>query len=242
MPADDQQLDTGAFDVRPLEECLKDLPTPTIPRPVSKDSLCSDRSTAPGSSVDECSEQSQIGVENDSVILTDVKPHAEENQSDPAMFALLAQARQLGQECFKDKDCLACCSKRGGWRINLLAEGLDRGAAASLLGFVIYRLKPDVRALSVYKLAVPEQYRRHGCGKLLMLGLVQQAKQLPEIDRLSLASLAGAISFYQRLGFKKLHTITEKDATDTAFPGQVYMELRTKGGAPASKGKKNRKR
>lgn len=243
MPADVQQLDTGAFDLQPLEECLKVLPA--VPRNVSKESLGSDRSTALGSttpSVDGCSEQSQIGVESESVILTDVKPHAEENQSDPAMFALLAQARQLGQECFKGKDCLDGCSKRGGWRINLLAEGLDRGAAASLLGFVIYRLKPDVRALSVYKLAVPEQYRRHGYGKLLMLGLVQQAKQLPEIDRVSLASLAGAISFYQRLGFKKLHTITEKDATDTAFPGQVYMELRTKGGAPASKCKKNRKR
>eukprot|EP00930_Biecheleria_cincta_P030480 TRINITY_DN21113_c0_g1_i1.p1 TRINITY_DN21113_c0_g1~~TRINITY_DN21113_c0_g1_i1.p1 ORF type:complete len:243 (-),score=55.88 TRINITY_DN21113_c0_g1_i1:385-1113(-) len=242
MSGDDQQLDTGAVDVSALEADFKVLLT--VPRHVSKESLGSD-STAPGSetpSVDECSQEGQLDVESNPVILTDVKPHAEDSQSDPAMFALLAQARQLGQECFKDKDCLSGCSKRGGWHINLLAEGLDHGAAASLLGFVIYRLKPDVRSLSVYKLAVPEQYRRHGYGKLLMLELAQQAKQTPDIDRVSLASLAGAISFYQRLGFKRLHTITEKDATDTAFPGQVYMELRTRGGAQAPKGKKNRKR
>jgi len=169
------------------------------------------------------------------IILTDVKPHSKEVQLDPTTAALLEQVRALGQACFKE-DGLDGCSKRGGWRINLLAAGLDQGAGAALLGFIVYRLRPDVRALTVAKLAVPGIYRRRGYGRVLMQGLIAQAKQLPEIDTVSLASLPEAITFYQRLNFRKLHTITAKDDANCYFPGQVYMELQTRSrGAPKPK-------
>eukprot|EP00931_Biecheleriopsis_adriatica_P032821 TRINITY_DN19103_c0_g3_i1.p1 TRINITY_DN19103_c0_g3~~TRINITY_DN19103_c0_g3_i1.p1 ORF type:complete len:255 (+),score=62.69 TRINITY_DN19103_c0_g3_i1:55-819(+) len=220
-------------DIRPTAELLEKLPaTPQVGSPCcseDRSTICTSAAVSVFSdkaSLTAAGDLPQAPADMEPVILSDVKPFSKEVASDPTMAALLEQARELSQACFKD-DCLDGCSKRGGWRISLLAGGLDQGAGAFLLGFVVYRLKPEVKALSVSKLAVPDRYRRRGYGRIMMQGLVQQAKQLPEIETVSLSSLPDAITFYQRLGFKRLHVITAKDATDTFFPGQVYMELRT---------------
>eukprot|EP00933_Yihiella_yeosuensis_P064110 TRINITY_DN67449_c0_g1_i1.p1 TRINITY_DN67449_c0_g1~~TRINITY_DN67449_c0_g1_i1.p1 ORF type:complete len:259 (+),score=60.05 TRINITY_DN67449_c0_g1_i1:68-844(+) len=171
------------------------------------------------------------------VVTSDVKPFNQ--SSDPTIAALLSQVLELGQECFHE-DCLKDCSKRGGWRLSLLSSGT--GADALLLGFVVYRLRPEVRALAIAKLAVPDRFRRRGFARMLMQDLMQTAKKMPEIDCVSLASLPLAITFYQRLGFKKLHTITAKDDASCAFPGQVYMEFKTiSRGAPSAKGVRRRR-
>jgi len=163
------------------------------------------------------------------VILADVKPFSEQSRSDPAMVALLEQVRVLSEDCFDD-DCLKGCSKRGGWKLTLLASRLETGPGAMLLAFLVYRLKPDQECLSVSKLAVPEDHRRLGYGQKLISWSIQHAKGLQDISRVGLSSLAAAVKFYQRLGFKKLFDLTPKDCQDDEeyFPGQVYMEFRIK--------------
>jgi len=161
------------------------------------------------------------------VVLADVKPHSKEVQSDVAMAALLEQVRVLSEDCFQD-NCLLGCSKRGGWRITLLASGMDCGEDAVLLAFIVYRVKPDAQCVSISKLAVPEGHRRRGYGQILIQWVVQYAQGLSDISHVGLSSLAEAIKFYQRLGFKKIFDLTPKNVDDDEefFPGQVYMELK----------------
>lgn len=86
------------------------------------------------------------------------------------------------------------------------------------------------------KLAVPEQHRRRGFGRLLMLWAQKQARENMQISSISLSALPEAVKFYQRLGFKKLHEITSKDDELALFPGQVYMELSTRRGKKPKSG------
>jgi hypothetical protein len=56
--------------------------------------------------------------------------------------------------------------------------------------------------------------------------LVQFARQHKEVNRVELSSLAGAIPFYERLGFRKFGKNKERDEPDDIlFPGQIFMEL-----------------
>jgi len=162
-------------------------------------------------------------------ILADIKPHTKEARTDPVLVSLLAQVRQLSEDCFHE-DCLGGCSKRGGWRITLLVSHLPVGAGAVLLGFIVYRLKSDLHILSVAKLAVAEACRRRGYGRQLVLWAVHHVKQMPDIWRIGLASLAESVPFYQHIGFRRIHVITSKSEEDSLFPGQVYMELRMRKG------------
>jgi len=171
-------------------------------------------------------------------VLADIKPHIKETRADPALVSLLEQAKTLSEDCFYE-DCLEGCSKRGGWRISLLASGLETGAEAVLLGFIVFKLKTHLHCLSVAKLAVPECFRRRGYGRVLVLAIVQHAKLLNEINCIGLAALPDAVTFYQRLGFKRMHEITAKDAAEDSdlFPGQIYMEfaMRKKRGGGGSR-------
>jgi len=166
------------------------------------------------------------------VIIPDIKPHTQEIRGDPVMQAVLRQVRVLSNDCFLE-DCLDGCSKRGGWRVSILAAGMESEDTAVLLGFIVFRLKTVVGCLSIAKLAVPESFRRRGYGRQLVQWSVDWAKTQPDIKSVALSSLAGAVTFYQRLGFKKLHEITAKDKTDDDdpyFPGQMYMECRIRRG------------
>lgn len=169
-------------------------------------------------------------------VIVDVKPHSPEATGCPSMMSLLAQVKELSKECFED-NCLDGCSKRGGWHVTLLAgmgpeKEVDVTAKPKLLlGFVVYRLKPNLHVLSVAKLAVPQVYRRRGYGRQLISWAIQYVKKLPEISCVSLASLPEAVPFYQRLGFRKLHVITDTtEGHEDYIPGQVYMEFPTRKG------------
>lgn len=157
----------------------------------------------------------------------DVKPNAPEVRQNPDAMRILDHARELSQECFFS-DCLEGCSKRGGWHITLMVAGSPDGVKESqLLGFLVYRLKPELGNFCVAKLAVPEVHRRRGFGRQLMLWAANKAKEDRQLSCMSLSALPQAVPFYKRLGFKQLHMITEQDDESALFPGQVYMELRT---------------
>eukprot|EP00747_Dinoflagellata_sp_TGD_P180863 gnl/TRDRNA2_/TRDRNA2_34026_c0_seq1.p1 gnl/TRDRNA2_/TRDRNA2_34026_c0~~gnl/TRDRNA2_/TRDRNA2_34026_c0_seq1.p1 ORF type:complete len:331 (+),score=62.77 gnl/TRDRNA2_/TRDRNA2_34026_c0_seq1:56-1048(+) len=162
-------------------------------------------------------------------ILADLKPHTKEVRDDPATASLVEQTRVLSNECFEE-NCLDGCSKRGGWRITLLVSGLNAGADARLLGFIVFRLKPALGCVSVAKIAVPEVYRRRGYGRRLVQWVIDFTKGLSEINCVGLAALPEAVPFYRRLGFKSSHEITAKDCEEDEdlFPGQIYMELKWK--------------
>lgn len=171
-------------------------------------------------------------------LLEGVKPHSQEVKDDPDVLCLLNQVRILSQECFLE-DCLEHCSKRGGWRLTLLVarpKEMRLGPVQTvLLGFIVYRLKPELGVFSVAKIAVPSALRRHGFGRQLMMWGMLAAKRDQQIGCISLSALPQAVSFYQRLGFKKMHEITAKDDENALFPGQVYMELKMKKSRTASK-------
>eukprot|EP00747_Dinoflagellata_sp_TGD_P030244 gnl/TRDRNA2_/TRDRNA2_134495_c0_seq2.p1 gnl/TRDRNA2_/TRDRNA2_134495_c0~~gnl/TRDRNA2_/TRDRNA2_134495_c0_seq2.p1 ORF type:complete len:376 (+),score=94.26 gnl/TRDRNA2_/TRDRNA2_134495_c0_seq2:145-1272(+) len=168
--------------------------------------------------------------------LADVKPHSPEARDNPAIASLLMQVRQLSDDCFSE-DCLLDCSKRAGWRVTLLATNIQGGADAVLLGFIVFRIKPQLHCVSVAKIAVPEAYRKRGFGRRLVKWAIDYTKALPDINHCSLASLPEAVNFYKRLGFKKMHEITAKTAEEEEdlFPGQIYMELRTRKLKPMQK-------
>lgn len=173
-------------------------------------------------------------------LLVDLKPHAKEVRQDPRLAALLVQAKTLSEDCF-DEDCSEGCSARGKWRLTILA-GLECDEPA-LLGFIVWKMMPQRGCMSIAKVAVPEAYRGWGFGRELMSWATQYAKTNKEVEMLSLSSLPKAISFYQRIGFKKLHEIKEKSEDENLVPGQFYMEFRVrKGAARASNGGKSGRR
>lgn len=173
-------------------------------------------------------------------VMEAVKPHSSEAKDDAGMRCLLSQIRNLSQECFKE-DCLEHCSKRGGWRLTLLIARIRDGEASEvptlLLGFIVYKHKPEMGVFSVAKIAVPGELRRHGFGRQLMSWALQTAKKDPQIGCISLSSLPQAVTFYQRLGFKRLHEITAKDE-NALFPGQVYMEQKIRRNKKGPRGRR----
>lgn len=177
------------------------------------------------------SEAEEAGDEPE--IIADLKPHTAEVRANPALQSLLRQAKELSEDCFYE-DCTEGCSKRGGWRLTLLASGMEEGSGATLLGFLVFRLKPDLSmpVLSVSKLAVPEAFRRRGYGRKLTIWATQYAKTLPMIQCIGLSSLPDAVTFYQHLGFRRMHVIKAKEDVaeqdDDLIPGQVYMEFKIK--------------
>ena len=72
------------------------------------------------------------------------------------------------------------------------------GEALELMGFIVFRLKVERKALIVSQLAVPLVHRRMGLGSLLLKTLIAEAKRLPEIHSVALSSLKGSIKFYRR--------------------------------------------
>ncbi|CAJ1349003.1 unnamed protein product [Effrenium voratum] len=155
----------------------------------------------------------------ETLLWLDLKPAAE--RADPKKRLVLEQITALGEDIFSE-DPLSGCSKRGGWRIHIAAGQL--GERVELMGFVVFRVKPEKQSLIIAQLAVPEAHRRHGFGSWLLKTLVAEAKRLPQVQTVGLSSLPGSVKFYKRHGFKLLHRLPDNEAK---AEGQVYMELRT---------------
>lgn len=177
--------------------------------------------------------QQAQSLEEEPQVLSDVRPFQKQIQENAGMKALLEQVQVLSQQCFHE-NCLEGCSQRGGWKLTMLARDVSKGRDAVLLAFMVYRLKPDQHCLTISKLAVPDVHRRRGYGQKLIDWAVGYGRSIQEMHFIGLSSLATAVNFYKRLGFKAVFNLTAKDgdliADDEYFPGQVYMQLRIRKG------------
>merc|ERR1712107_245997 len=99
--------------------------------------------------------------------------------------------------------------------------GLASRDQTILCGFVVHKVISG--SLSIGKLAVPAAFRGHGFGKVIMDDLMQAAKKQGDVCRVCLSSLATAVTFYQRLGFKA-HKGLKLGNEEDLVEGQVYME------------------
>jgi ribosomal protein S18 acetylase RimI-like enzyme len=145
---------------------------------------------------------------------------------DPKMAELIRQTRELSQLVF-DEDSLTKVTKKSGWKVSFLATK-DLG---TLCGFAIIRITNG--ALSIAKIAIPVEFRGLGFGKLLMEEEIKNAKKNKDVYEVALSSLATAVTFYQRLGFKALTAVKVKTDFEVE-EGQVYMVKKLR---PRPKGK-----
>lgn len=139
-----------------------------------------------------------------------------EPNTDERTKALLSQTRQLSWKVF-DEDCLQEVTKKSGWKLSLLVSH----DMAMLCGFILSRVKNG--SLSIAKIAVPAHFRGQGFGKRIMDEVMKAAKKQRDVFDVCLSSLPGAVTFYQRLGFKAFHDLKASSDEDLV-EGQVYME------------------
>lgn len=155
----------------------------------------------------------------------------------PSLALMLQDIRKLSHDCFDD-DVTQLIDRKTGWKINLLVTPGE----TRLLGFLSYRVRGQSNSLELAKLAVCNDCRHMGYGRRLVKSLLTAAKQVPTVEYVGLSSLAEAVSFYQRLGFRRhddvkfLHTTTHEN--EEIIPGQVYMEMKIRSKASRAGGKK----
>eukprot|EP00929_Paragymnodinium_shiwhaense_P043399 TRINITY_DN22316_c0_g1_i1.p1 TRINITY_DN22316_c0_g1~~TRINITY_DN22316_c0_g1_i1.p1 ORF type:complete len:409 (+),score=129.72 TRINITY_DN22316_c0_g1_i1:307-1533(+) len=175
-------------------------------------------------------------------VLPNISPSSEAARTDPRLQTLLKQVSALSSEVFDD-DCVQTgVSKKKGWKLTLLArpipedpENCPEEDPDVLLGFMVFRIRPDFGCMSIAKIAVPEENRGKGFGKYLMEWCVKQAQQTGTLQYLSLSSLPEAVKFYQKFGFKSVQ-VDVKDPDDDLIEGQVYMEYRIRQKPGAGRG------
>jgi ribosomal protein S18 acetylase RimI-like enzyme len=148
------------------------------------------------------------------MFLRSVRIHLD--HTDTRMAGLICHTRKLSQFVF-DEDCLNDITKKSNWKLTLLVtEDLS-----TLCGFLISKVVNG--ALSIAKLAVPPEFRGSGFGKLIMEDAIKIAKKQSNVYEVCLSSLATAVTFYQRLGFKA-YTSYKIDTDKDVVEGQVYMQ------------------
>merc|ERR1712226_1711905 len=103
-------------------------------------------------------------------------------------------------------------SRKSRWKLTLLVRS-ERAAEPfselfslevepPLIGFVVYRLKPELQAFSIAKVAIVPEHRGQGHGGRLMDWCMRFAKKQPGLAVVTLSSLPAAVRFYKKLGFK----------------------------------------
>jgi len=188
--------------------------------------------------------------------IENVQPFAVTTQASERLKAIMAEVSLLSQDAF-DEYALHLVTRKSGWKMTLMAraEGdedasdcmpldgfcLDGGPTPMLIGFLIYRLRPELESFSIAKLAVIPEHRGRGHGRRFIEWCIASAKKQKTIAYISLSSLPEAIKFYERMGFRTVDVNLEKAGNDQCgvgeelVEGQVYMEYRIKG---RSKGRK----
>jgi ribosomal protein S18 acetylase RimI-like enzyme len=168
-------------------------------------------------------------------VLANISPSSEAARNDPRLKSLLDQVAELSSQEFSENCLEHGVSKKKGWRLTLLArpvpedpENQPPEAPDVLLGFVVFRFRPDMQCLSIAKIAVPEAHRGRGFGKHLMEWCTKYAQQQGNLQMLSLSSLPDAIKFYQKYGFRQVKIDKVPDDEHDYVEGQVYMEYRLK--------------
>jgi len=159
---------------------------------------------------------------------------------------LVKEVLELSLDAFEE-NTLEMVTKRARWKLTLIVRsgGPSKSEAQevlgvvvpvpALIGFVIYRLRPELESVSIAKLAVMPEFRRQGHGCRLVEWCVHLARRAPGISRIALSSLPEAVCFYQRLGFRKYDVNLDQSCgpNEDLVEGQVYMEKSVRGGRGA---------
>lgn len=164
-------------------------------------------------------EACHVVPDKDSVqLLRNVSIHGP--HEDDKMAGLIQATRDLSMKVF-DEDCLAEVTKKSGWKLSLLVST----DLHTLCGFIVAKVVKG--CLSIAKLAVPSEFRGSGFGKMIMEEVMKTAKKQSDVYDVCLSSLATAVKFYQRLGFKAFKNL-KMDSSEDLVEGQVYMEKKLK--------------
>jgi ribosomal protein S18 acetylase RimI-like enzyme len=213
--AEPEQTDSLSYELLLRKSCAADVhddATASTAEPESDGRSCA------ASSEDEV--PSPIPAKDSVQLLRNVPIHG--LHGDAKMAGLVQATRDLSKKAF-DEDCLTEVTKKSGWKLSLLVSA-DH---CTFCGFIVSKVAKG--ALLIAKLAVPAEFRGSGFGRLIMDEVIKSAKQQGDVSVVCLSSLAEAVKFYQRLGFKALKNI-KMDDSDDLVEGQVYMEkkLRTR--------------
>mmetsp|Transcript_48403 Transcript_48403/g.122049 ORF Transcript_48403/g.122049 Transcript_48403/m.122049 type:complete len:333 (+) Transcript_48403:59-1057(+) len=164
-----------------------------------------------------------------------VQPFSAAVQSSERMRSLMQAVSALSRDAFED-DALEMVTRKSRWKLTLLAcppsdyPSLD-GVEHPLIGFIVYRLRPELQCLSIAKVAIVPEHRRKGHGYRLIEWCTRLARKQSNISFISLSSLPEAVRFYQRLGFRKFDVAMDQRCgpDEDLIEGQVYMEKPIKG-------------
>lgn len=179
-------------------------------------------------------------------IIEAVQPYGTATQASQRMRDLVREVSALSMDAFEE-DCLEMVTRKSRWKMTLLArpEGCHNSplnlenfmldeCGGNLIGFIVYRLRPELESFSIAKLAIVPEHRRQGHGCRLIEWCIKTAKKQSNIAFISLSSLPEAVKFYQRIGFrsvdvKNLNGSAQCGPDEDLVEGQVYMEYRMKG-------------
>lgn len=185
-------------------------------------------------------------------IIESVQPFGTTTQASERMRQLMKDVTTLSFDAFEE-DCLAMVTRKSRWKMTLIArpEGCGNfslddfsldGCPGPLIGFIVYRLRPELEAFSIAKLAIVPEHRRQGHGGRLIEWCIKAAKKAPNIAYISLSSLPEAVKFYQRIGFRavdvNISASSQCGPDEDLVEGQVYMEYRLKGRSGGKKKKR----
>mmetsp|Transcript_31969 Transcript_31969/g.72958 ORF Transcript_31969/g.72958 Transcript_31969/m.72958 type:complete len:337 (+) Transcript_31969:133-1143(+) len=172
--------------------------------------------------------------------IVDLQPQSNKTQADQRLQKLCSEVTNLSQDSFGEDACKAV-SGHSSWRLTVLVGSADPEADPEghvLVGFVLYRFRtdPKFRCLSIAKIAVHPDHRRHGFGSTVLAWCIARAKAQREITSVKLCALAEVVHWYRKRGFKREMKLEDDE---DHVPGQVamakYLPIR---GAPLGKARR----
>lgn len=137
------------------------------------------------------------------------------NPEDNRIAGLIEESRVLSLAAFHE-DCLVNCTRKNGMKLSLLATS----DLCTFCGFIVTEF--DRHEMTIVRLAVRAEFRRHGLGKVLLQGVVKSAMKRGDIKKVTLCSVSPAVKFYKSLGFRAHSYPGELDREGVA-PGQIRM-------------------
>ena len=137
-------------------------------------------------------------------ITCDVKPLETSLKCEDRIWFLVQQVKQIGETAFWGNNCLLDCSRRHGWRLNIIAQ--PKSVGDEVFGFVVFKIDADQRVLHIQYIAVIEKHRQKGFGSKLIKSLQNYATNTltnSTVDRIVCACLPEAVDFYRKHCFRK---------------------------------------
>jgi ribosomal protein S18 acetylase RimI-like enzyme len=155
-------------------------------------------------------------------MLVDVRANGPAANTESRLGRLIAACRSLGESTFWGNNVLDGVSKKGAWKLNILAQDVF------LCGFVVYRFDASREKVEVAYLAVSPALRGQGIGRSLIRWVQNYAQTAITRSRASVvccSCVPESIGFYQRLGFRRTKPVEAKDEDEAQMliPGQFLM-------------------